>query len=170
LANARADTGGKYQLLVWAFRTAATVINQLFSSLFLGFQVTVISEYSRLVCVGDRKLSCKRQKYIRGDKGRCLQKRSGTAEGLQAHRRPYCKDSVRWAISWNALLYSRDTSHAVAALRSTSSCSLESPTPSKQHTYICKTSMLVIHLYNEFLKVYTVTNCLEGSSVPMVIN
>jgi len=129
--NARADTGGKYQLLAWAFRTAATVINNLFSSLLLGFQVTVISEYSRLVCVGDRKLSCKRQKYIR-DKGRRLQKRSGTAEGLQAHRRPYCKDSVRWAISWNALLYSRDTSHAVAALRSTSSYSLESPTPSKQ--------------------------------------
>ena len=84
-ANARTDTGGKYQLLAWAFRTAATVINMLFSSLLLGFQVTVTSEYSRLVCVGDRKLSCKRQKYIRGDKGRRLQKRSGTAEGLQAH-------------------------------------------------------------------------------------
>ena len=130
--NARADTGGKYHLLAWAFHTAATVINNLFSSLLLGFQVTVISEYSRLVCVGDRKLSCKRQKYIRGDKGRRLQKRSGTAEGLQAHRRPYCKDSVRWAISWNALLYSRDTSHTVAVLRSTSSNSLESPTPSRQ--------------------------------------
>ena len=26
-ANARADTGGKFQLLAWAFRRAATVIN-----------------------------------------------------------------------------------------------------------------------------------------------
>jgi len=95
----------------------------------LGFQVTVISEYSRLVCVGDRKLSCKQQKYIHGDKGRRLHKHSGTAEGLQAHLRTYCKDSARWAIPWNALLYSRDTSPAVAALLSTSisSDSLESP-------------------------------------------
>ena len=101
-ANAHADTGGKYQLLALAFRTAATVIKKLFLSLLLGFQVTVISKYSRLVCVGDRKLSCKQQKYIRGDNGRCLQKRSGTAEGMQAHWRTYCKDSARWAISWNA--------------------------------------------------------------------
>ena len=99
-ANVRADTGGKYQLLAWAFRTAATVIKKLFSSLLLGFQVTIISKYSRLVCVGDRKPSCKRQKYICGDKGlvwtpvgsgvqtnkgQRLQKRSGTAKGLQAH-------------------------------------------------------------------------------------
>ena len=28
-ANARADTGGKFQLLAWAFHTAATVINWL---------------------------------------------------------------------------------------------------------------------------------------------
>ena len=84
-ANACADTGGKYQLRAWAFRTAATVVNKLFSSLLLGFQVTDINEYSRLFCVGDRKLSCKQQKYIRGDKGRRLQKRSGTAEVLQAH-------------------------------------------------------------------------------------
>ena len=48
----------------------------------LGFQLTVISKYSRLVCVGDRKLSCKRQKYIRGDiKG------STFAKALRDYRR-----------------------------------------------------------------------------------
>ena len=51
-AKARADTG---EILAWAFRTAATVMNYY---VFRGIPVpvTIISEYSTLLLAGDRRL------------------------------------------------------------------------------------------------------------------
>ena len=58
-ANVRANTGGKFQLLAWAFRTAATVINLL----YVFSQVTTISEYSALLFVGDGRLATRERAH-----------------------------------------------------------------------------------------------------------
>ena len=60
-ANARADTDGKFQLLAWAFITAATVTNQL----YVRFQVTIISTCSTLLFVGDRRLVTRERAHSR---------------------------------------------------------------------------------------------------------